>query len=312
MKKYYKLMTMAVCLIGSLSFVSCNDDDDENEWNATYVYLERTDNLAKPKTFNLTHEPTGEIGGDEITMTFTAKTQKPVSSDVTVELEVASGSEAFKVDQIKIDSPKAVIKAGQQVSEVITINVDRSIFSGIDDKINYAFNVSISKMTTDNSNTFISKNLKALHATINKPAYLNLKKGTPENSQLWQANTEWNIVFQDGIKIDNLDKNAIIGNSGDDVATDGIPFWFTVDFKEVKTVNGIQTEHWGDNFAPTQIEVFRSENGSTWKSMGILNTSGYTQDITFINPIQTRYLKYQMLEVPKRVDITSFSVYIPE
>lgn len=310
MKKYYKLMTMAVCLIGSLSFVSCNDDDDENEWNATYVYLERTDNLAKPKTFNLTHERSGEIGGDEITMTFTAKTQKPVSSDVTVELEVASGSDAFKVDQIKINSSKAVIKAGQQVSEVITIDVDRSIFSSIEDKINYAFSVSISKMTTNNGNTFVSENLKTLRATINKPTYLNLEQGIPDNSQLWKANTEWSFVFQDGVE--NSDNNALIGNSGNDVATNGVPFWFTVDLNEVKTVNGIQTKHWGKDYAPTQVEVFRSENGSTWKSMGVLDISGGTQNIAFIKPIQTRYLKYQMLEVPDRVDITGFSVYIPE
>lgn len=310
MKKYYKLITMAVCLIGSLSFVSCNDDDDENEWNATYVYLERTDYLAKPKTFNLTHERSGEIGGDEITMTFTAKTQKPVSSDVTVELEIASGNDAFKVDQIKINSSKAVIKAGQQVSEVITIDVDRSIFSSIEDKINYAFSVSISKMTTNNGNTFVSENLKTLHATINKPTYLNLEQGIPDNSQLWKANTEWSFVFQDGVE--NSDNNALIGNSGNDVATNGVPFWFTVDLNEVKTVNGIQTKHWGKDYAPTQVEVFRSENGSTWKSMGVLDISGGTQNIAFIKPIQTRYLKYQMLEVPDRVDITGFSVYIPE
>lgn len=80
MKNFYKLILMAALSLGAAPFVtSCSDDEEADEWNATYVYLQREDYLvSNVKTFNLTHDAEG-IGGDEISMTFAAKTQKPVS-----------------------------------------------------------------------------------------------------------------------------------------------------------------------------------------------------------------------------------------
>ena len=79
--------------------------------------------------------------------------------------------------------------------------------------------------------------------------------------------------------------------------------------KEVKNVTGIQTSHWGGGYCPTKVEIFTSENGSSWKSMGQVATSGAYHDIAFKYTVATRYLKYQMIEVPSRVDITKFYIY---
>ena len=64
---------------------SCSDDEEAfNEWNATYVSLQRNDYLAgNVKKFNLTHDANG-IVGDEIKMAFTVKTQKAVSTDMVI------------------------------------------------------------------------------------------------------------------------------------------------------------------------------------------------------------------------------------
>ena len=46
--------------------------------------------------------------------------------------------------------------------------------------------------------------------------------------------------------------------------------------------------------------------------MGIIGqwtTKGGTQTITFEESVKTRYLKYQMITVPGRVDITRFYIY---
>lgn len=109
--------------------------------------------------------------------------------------------------------------------------------------------------------------------------------------------------------VENAAANSVNGKGGGDVVTNGTPFWLTVDLKEVKNVTGIQTSHWGGGYCPTKVEIFTSENGSSWKSMGQVATSGAYHDIAFKYTVATRYLKYQMIEVPSRVDITKFYIY---
>ena len=54
---------MAALSLGAAPFVtSCSDDEEADEWNATYVYLQREDYLvSNVKTFNLTHDAEGNI-----------------------------------------------------------------------------------------------------------------------------------------------------------------------------------------------------------------------------------------------------------
>lgn len=159
MKNFYKLILMAALSLGAAPFVtSCSDDEEADEWNATYVYLQREDYLvSNVKTFNLTHDAEG-IGGDEISMTFAAKTQKPVSKDIIVSLDVKSDAEGLDVSKISLSSSQVTIKAGQQVSEEVTAKVDRTIFGTTDDKVSYSFSISIKNISTSNGNTTISSN----------------------------------------------------------------------------------------------------------------------------------------------------------
>ena len=110
--------------------------------------------------------------------------------------------------------------------------------------------------------------------------------------------------------VENPGANTVAGTGSNDVATNGVPFWLTVDFKSVKTISGIQTQHWANMYAPTKVELFTSDNGSSWKSIGVFETSSYLQTIKFNQRVNTRFLKYQMIDVPGRVDITRFSVYM--
>ena len=109
--------------------------------------------------------------------------------------------------------------------------------------------------------------------------------------------------------VENSASNSVAGTGTNDVATNGVPFWLTVDFKEVKNVTGVQTTHWGAEYAPSKVEIFSSENGDDWVSIGQWDTKGRTQTITFDERVKTRYLKYQMITVPSRVDITRFYIY---
>ena len=67
-----------------------------------------------------------------------------------------------------------------------------------------------------------------------------------ENVLLTNAK-DWIFTFMEGVE--NPESNSVAGTGSSDVATNGIPFWLTVDLKTVKTLTGIQTRHWGAGYA---------------------------------------------------------------
>ena len=88
--------------------------------------------------------------------------------------------------------------------------------------------------------------------------------------------------------------NLVDGNNSD-LALNNKGFWFTVDLGKNKLLTGIKTNHYGSAYAPRKVEILQSEDGVTWKSLSSVATSGATQYLTFISPITTRFLKYQIL-----------------
>lgn len=99
MKNIFQSLSIATLLGLFVPFISSCSDDEEvfNEWNATYVSLQRNDYLSgNVKKFNLTHDANG-IGGDEIKMAFTVKTQKAVSTDMVIALSAKSETDRKSV-----------------------------------------------------------------------------------------------------------------------------------------------------------------------------------------------------------------------
>ena len=75
--------------------------------------LQRNDYLSgNVKKFNLTHDANG-IGGDEIKMAFTVKTQKAVSTDIVITLSAKSETEGLDASQIVLSSSQVTLKEGQ-------------------------------------------------------------------------------------------------------------------------------------------------------------------------------------------------------
>lgn len=310
MKNIFQSLSIATLLGLFVPFISsCSDDEDVfNEWNATYVSLQRNDYLSgNVKKFNLTHDANG-IGGDEIKMAFTVKTQKAVSTDMVIALSAKSETEGLDASQIVLSSSQVTLKEGQMTSEEITATVDPTIFASIMEKTSFSFSVSISNVTTNDKNTVISSSLSTLPVIINKAAYCNLKSGIPSNSQLISNRAGWIINVEEGVE------GAPNNLTGTDVALNNKGFWFTVDLGEAKVLTGIKTNHWTNAYAPREVEILQSENGTTWKSLSSLAISGGTQNITFISPITTRYLKYQIITISTngRTDVTEFNVYEPK
>ena len=191
-------------------------------------------------------------------MAFTVKTQKAVSTDMVIALSAKSETEGLDASQIVLSSSQVTLKEGQMTSEEITATVDPTIFASIMEKTSFSFSVSISNVTTNDKNTVISSSLSTLPVIINKAAYCNLKSGIPSNSQLISNRAGWIINVEEGVE--GAPNNLIDGKTGTDVALNNKGFWFT------------------NAYAPREVEILQSENGTTWKSLSSLaNLRWYTE-----------------------------------
>lgn len=302
MKKFFHYILMAAFIGGTISFTSCSKDDETiNEWNMNYISLLPVDYLRPlSNEFNLTHaEGTGVEG--TIEFQFMAKASRAVEQDVTIDIELTTNIPVSK-DKIVLSSQKAIIKVGQTQSEPIELSItDFSELADIKEAAEYTLDIKMKSISTNATGVAFGDINQEFAFVVKKTAE------KPKQEVLVKTPQEWIFTFMEGVE--NPDANSVAGTGSSDVATNGVPFWLTVDFKTVKTVTGIQTAHWGGAYAPTKVELFESENAKDWVSIGVFETSGSVQDIKFENRIDTRYLKYQMIDVPGRVDITRFSVY---
>lgn len=303
MKKFFQYILMAAFIGGTVPLASCDDDEEVlNEWDMTYVSLLQADYLRPvPTTFNLTH---AEGSGIEGTMEFSfmAYATEVVEQDVTVDFAVTTTLPVSE-DKIALSAQSMVIKAGQKNSEPVTLSItDWSELEKVKDAAEYTLDINVKGMSCADDDVALSQFNQKFSFKIVKAAE------RPKQEQLVSTPTEWIFTFMDGVE--NANANSVAGTGSSDVATDGVPFWFTVDFKTVKTVSGIQTRHRGASYAPTKIELFRSDDGLDWVSLGQFDTSGSTQTVKLDERVDTRFLKYQMINVPGRVDIMSFSVYM--
>lgn len=278
---------------------SCSDDDSVNEWDMSYVSLLPADYLKPIPSFTLKHVEEEGIEGS-VEFQFMATTQKTATQDIKVNIDATC--DGISADKINLTSKTAVIKAGSTTSEPISLSItDWNDLESTKGEVNYTLKIKIAGIESPAADVTNAAYYQEIVLKISKSA-----ERKKENVLLTNAK-DWIFTFMEGVE--NPGSNSVAGTGSSDVATDGIPFWFTVDFKTVKTLTGIQTTHWASGYAPSKVELFTSENGENWTSIGQWDTKGRTQTITFEENVKTRYLKYQMITVPGRVDITRFYVY---
>lgn len=204
--------------------------------------------------------------------------------------------------KINLSAKNLLIKAGSTASEPITLSItDWKYLENTKEALEYTLKIKIADIESTSAEVTNAAYYQEIVLKISKTAE---KK---KESVLLTNVKDWIFTFMTGVE--NSASNSVAGTGTNDVATNGVPFWLTVDFKEVKNVTGVQTTHWGAGYAPSKVEIFSSENGDDWVSIGQWDTKGRTQTITFDERVKTRYLKYQMITVPSRVDITRFYIY---
>lgn len=278
---------------------SCNDDDTINEWDISYVSILPADYLRPVPSFSLRHVEEEGIEGT-VEFQFMSTVQKAAQQDIKV--YISAECEGISADKVNITSKELIIKAGSLNSEPSTVSItDWSDLVSITKEAEYSLKIKMTSIETTGSDVANSSYNQEINLKITKSA-----ERQKENILLTNAK-DWIFTFMEGVE--NAGSNSVAGTGTSDVATNGEPFWFTVDLKTTKVVSGIQTRHWGAGYAPSKVEIFTSENGDDWVSLGQKDTKGSTQTIMFDERIKTRYLKYQMITVPGRVDITRFYIY---
>ena len=118
---YQNFIIILASFLSLVTFNACSDDDESvNEWTANYVYLQKEDYLLPDRMYSLVHSPVG-IEGEEVTGTFVVKMKRPATKDVSVILEAQS--DEVPNDLISLSTKEIVIKAGETVSEIITLSM---------------------------------------------------------------------------------------------------------------------------------------------------------------------------------------------
>ncbi|NMA73901.1 MAG: carbohydrate-binding protein [Bacteroidales bacterium] len=296
MKKIDQLI-LALVLIINISFISsCSNDDEVNEWNVNFVSLQQADYLRPLPSFTLSH--TGQKGVEgTVEFECVAVLQKVTDKDVRVDIDVMS--EGISAEKIKQTEEYFVVKAGSLRSEPITISItDWSDWAELKEEFERKLEIKISNVESLDKNVAISE--------IHQQLDLKITKGAFFWEVAWLTNvTDWDFVFMDGVN--NAQSNSVNGTGGKAVSTNGVPFWLSVDFGKEITILKVQTKH--GYYAPSKVELFSSSDNSDWVSLGEFTVSGGTQTITFDKPVMTRYMKYQMITVPRwSVDISQFIV----
>ena len=291
---------VAAALLSLGMFTACSDDDnvEQDEWTATYVYLQRTDFLeSDSKEFSLVHTPL-ELSGN-VNMEFSAKIQKTSNHDISVEVGV-EGSENLPSTSYRfvdregntLSSNTLTIKAGQISSDTVRMVLDDlSPLAGIDGKITEKGCIKIDKVITDTPNTLVATNpkMKQLDFSVvkDKKRYV-IMGNVPTGSVQVPLNAD--ALTLSGASYYTDPKNLVDGNSSSYVlfygnAEKGIQ----IDLGEERIVTAIQTDYLYSGYDSSNVTVMCAD-GDEWKEIGTLDVTGQTQIINLLGKPKSRYL----------------------
>lgn len=280
MKKiFYYAFAFALALGGA----SCSDDSSSevNEWNAIYVGIERPQLGVSTLTINVNH-PSAEVEA-KASVPVTVKLSRPATQDITATLAMESDCE----DAWTFESLEVVIPAGQ-ISATTTLNGDWSYATDIVSSQTWTTKISVSAATPSNI-TRLSTNQNELTIIVNKePVDLkNVSLEAPSGSEL-PNRSSWTVTCN-GSATDVL-------NDGDESSYMYVynSLEVVVDLGKEETVTGFKTANpWGDAYAPDNVSIYTSSDGSSWSLQGsnIELPAAGNFDFAFGESVTCRYLR---------------------
>lgn len=305
----YVALVVVFFLIAPLLLSSCDEDKDLNEWEVSYVYIQRENYTAIPQMV-LTHTPSG-IEGD-VSQKFFLKVNKPVAEDITVHLAV--DCDGFDAEKILLSQKTVIIKANELCSDPIEVSLsDYEFMAENREEAVYGVKISVEAIDPNRNEIRISDLQNTLVMNIVKKAFTSMKNGVPVNSDRPNIRTDWKVeVLTQGVQ--GTPNDVIDGMSYTMLKrTEGSELEVAFDFGDKKDLLGFVTYH-DYSLLPTKFEIFLSEDGIDWTSYGTLAVIGSSSlSITFLSPVKTQYLKYKILESKQPgVSLSEFYIYVPK
>ena len=303
--KITKYLPAAIMLLsmGWLAACSDNDDNGQDEWTATYVYLQRTDFLeGNVKEFEIGHTPLGLTG--EVSMDFSAKLNKVADRDVSVAVSVEGSqllpSANFRLvdtDGNALASNVLTIKAGQLSSDTIRMVCDDlSPLASIDNEDTETCYVKIDNVDTRAANTLVAKNpnMKQLNFNINKDKKRYIMLGSlPEGCSEIPASSLALTLY--GASSYASNPNSLLDGSQSTFVRFRVSgsTGVQIDLGEEKTIVGLQTMYYSSWYSANNVTIHIAD-GDEWKEVGTIDVSGDTQMMNLLGKPKTRYIYYQI------------------
>lgn len=278
-------------------------------------YTEKIAYLGKvDATFDILHTSAG-VTNEDVKMPFTIGISKSLSEDLTVELELeVKGKGLTKENVVFKNGSTVTIPAGESTvsNELQFSNWDFAIDNK--DAATYELNIRIAKISPS-SIACIAVDLNKVTYRIEKSALANVKPGEkPVGTQIY-ALTSSSCIIKVSQNISDSEWNV------PQLMDDMIPFTsdymgIKVDLRETKLVTGLYGLILGLTGAtyPSMCSIETSDDGQKWieQMAKTAITPGRNNDMAFVVPIETRYIRWRFWGAAGSLYVADVSVYVQE
>lgn len=226
-----------------------------------------------------------------------AKLSKAFYEDVKLSLSINATDEKLK-DNVSFSTTEVVIPAGSLVSSEVVCQISDDFLLETDQDATYTFDV-VAELAAEDAHLNIAT---GMNFTINKTSNVISLSKVQNPDFVKMDRSGWKISAAPTVEgrltdiIDDSEYSYVTSYSN-------TPLWIVVDFEKTEVLKGagfnISSRIW---YPPTKVELFISENGTDWKSIGtsaVPSPQDYDDMdyyLDFLVPISTRYIKYTVLE----------------
>ena len=301
-EKLKYLLAGSLMLAAAGSFVACDDDDAAvDEWNATYVYLERPALAVDMVNCTVTHDENG-LSGWEGRQPVTVRLSKACGTDVTVRLSLeVTGSEEGMAASFSFENDGLVVIPAGETSVQAVLQADLNALAGICGKKGAvaSVEVNLASVTPSRDDLRVSSHQNSLTVEVMKTKYPNVivdqePAGAPMDRSGW-------TVSCSSTNSEDAADFEVTSNLTDDNAYTYMYLYnyigIQIDLGGVHEVTGIENYvAYGAYYAHSSCRIYSSVDGKYWFPEDARKdiTADATQYVSFVEPVKARYLRWRM------------------
>lgn len=299
-EKLKYLLAGSLLLAAAGGFVACDDDETTvDEWESTYVLLERPVLGSNEITYSIRHTDDGLSGWDGL-FTFAVSLSKPCASDVMVKVGFDAAAELPEGLFLLGENGQMTIPAGE-TQAVNTLQCDLQLLTALvgDNAASYTVPIRIETVVPSKEDLRISSKQNDLIVNVNKGKLTNVIVGQqPSGTDMDRSGWTVSVSTTDSETADNFRKTS---NLTDDNAW-SYEYVYTylciqIDLGAETSVTGLETySAYGAAYAHTSCQIYSSVDGVNWipEHDRVSIAADTNQYVSFIKPVKARYFRWRM------------------